>query len=159
MSSYKLEKEEKLLQEMMVKYGKNSVDTQLILTNKHIVFEQEKGLFKKKYRVIDKISFEDIKVYNDDDVQVKQDNRQITIQSAKGNVSFLCNNHLDAMKIKEKIVNAKTGKNAYERAEIKLKNWQKKTFIGFLVSVGAKAAWEHREKIFDAAKTLFIKRK
>ena len=60
MSNYKLSENEKLLLQEIVGLNTKKFKTKLTLTNQKLVFEQEKGLFKKKLELIEIIDLKEI---------------------------------------------------------------------------------------------------
>lgn len=119
MNSFKLEGDESLIIETIVKYVQINSNVKLTLTNKKIIVEKEKGLFKKKFKVIEKILYDDIKVYKNK-VQLKQNKSMVIIQTYKKNISLVCKNIFEARKLMEEIKTIKTGANWFERSKDKL---------------------------------------
>lgn len=116
----KLEGNEVELLKTNVKYGKNNLDTQLVLTDKRLIFEQERGLFTKKLRPVYIVNIDDIKMYKDQ-VKIEQKNRTITMQAKDRDVSFICDNLIEAKKIMEKIIDVRTDSCLFDRTAEKAK--------------------------------------
>lgn len=114
MRNYKLENDEVILYNSLVKVGEDSYNTKLTLTNKNIIFEQEKGVFKKKFKLVQKIEIDRIKMYKDK-VQIKQNKSTISIQTIDKTISFTCDNMIEARKLIGYITSVKTGTNILER--------------------------------------------
>lgn len=112
--------DEVILFEGFVKYGKLNKKTKLTLTNKRMIFEKEKGLFKKYFCVFEEVYINNIKVYKEQ-VQVKQNKENITIQTIEKNISISCFNSADAKNIVEEIINIRTGSSTLERSKNKIK--------------------------------------
>ena len=116
----KLEGNEVELLRANVKYGKEDINTQLVLTDKRIIFEQERGLFKKKLKPVYMVNIDDIKTYKDQ-VKIEQKNRTISMQTKNKDVSFICDNIIEAKKIVEKIIDIKTDSSLFDRTAEKAK--------------------------------------
>lgn len=142
------------LEKIMVKYGKDNLDTQLILTDKHLVFEQEKGLFKKKLRPVYILALDDIKMYKNE-VKIEQKNKLVTMQTKDKDVSFTCDSIIDARKIMEKIIDIKTDSSVFDRATDKAKEVITKavTVVG-LVGTAAVAVTKNKKAILKGVSTL-----
>ena len=76
---------------------------QLTLTSQKIIFEKEKGLFKKERELIDILPLDSVKVYNDA-TQVKQKGDTVEVQTVSKNLSIVFSGMLDARKFTAKIV-------------------------------------------------------
>ena len=85
MQNYELGADEVILYEGMVRNTQVKDPVQITLTSKRIIFEQEVGFFKKEKKLIDIISIKSIKVYNNE-VQITQNNEEVTIQSTEKNI-------------------------------------------------------------------------
>lgn len=119
MENNKLNNETKIVYEIIVKYDKPKFDTKLTITEKSINFEKEKGLFKKTYKIVDSIAFEDIKVCNDK-VKVSNKKSVVEIETTNKVYTVTCNNNAEAKKLVEKILQIKTGANLLERTSNKV---------------------------------------
>ncbi len=148
------------LLKMMIKYGRDNRDTQLILTDKNLIFKQERGLFKKKLKPIYILSLDDIKVYKDQ-VKIEQKNKLVIIQTKNKDVNFTCDNLIDARKIIEKIIDVKTDSSVFDRATDKAKKiiTNAVTAVG-LVGTAAVAVSKNKKSILkgvNAISSLFKK--
>ena len=120
MSNYKLDNNEIILFEGQVTVKDLKTKVNFTLTSKKIVFEKEKGIFKKKLKAIDIIPLVNIKVYKES-VQIKRRKSNITIQTIDRNISLSCSNTFEAKVIVEEIIKIKTGYNIFKRSSNKLK--------------------------------------
>ena len=93
----------------------------LTLTSQKVVFEKEKGIFKKEREIVDVISLNDIKFYNDA-AQIKQKGSEVEIQTTKGNTTLIFDNLFEARKFAGKIVDAVTGTTITKRGSEKIKS-------------------------------------
>lgn len=135
MFRYQLENDESVLLEKKVFYGNKDREHKLVITNKNILFEREMGLFNKSYRVVERIPFDDIKVYKDQ-VQMKVRKNKIIIQTVDGDLEFRCINVMDTKVVADKISYLKTGSNFIRRTTKKAKNVVSVvTDVGILVGV------------------------
>lgn len=100
--------------EIILYEGIVNSNVKLTLTNERMVFEKRAWLFKKKYRVVDIISLNDIKYYKNNS-GVKQKINKVIIQTTKKEIVLKCASVVDAKKIVDGILFAKTGLNALER--------------------------------------------
>ena len=116
----KLEENEVELLRANIKYGKDDMDTQLVLTSERIIFEQERGLFKKKLRPVYMVNIDDIKMYKEQ-VKIEQKNRTVSMQTKNRDVSFVCDNIIEAKKIIEKIIDIRTDSCLFDRTAEKAK--------------------------------------
>ena len=150
--SNKLENNERELHRMMVKY--RNVDTQLILTDKRLVFEQEKGFFKKKMKIVETILMDNIKMYNDK-VKIEQNNKTVVVETNLKDVSFVCDNIIDARNVVEKIINIKTGTSTFDRVSDKTRKIaENATKVVVATGALATAIVKNRKTIVKAAKTV-----
>ena len=81
---------------------------QLTLTSQKVVFEKEKGLFKKERELVDVIPLESVKLHNDA-AQIKQKGADVEVQTVGKNITIVFSGMLEARKFTAKIVNAVTG--------------------------------------------------
>lgn len=146
-----LKSEEIILLKESVTLENIKPNVQLTLTNERMIFEQEKGLFHKKLKVMDIISIDDIKIYKEK-VQIKQKKKMIMMQTIDKNITFSCMNTFVAAKIMNEIIHLKTGSNLLERGKGKIKkamnvvNDTKDIVIaigGIIATIGA---FMHRKK-------------
>lgn len=110
----RLEDDEVVVIEYEVFYGKELIPAELTLTNKNIVIQQEKGIFFKRIKVVDKMSFSDIKVYKNK-ARILQSGVNIVIEGVNGNLEFASSNVIEGKKITEKIITIMTDKNIITR--------------------------------------------
>ena len=121
MANYELMADEVILYEGVVT-NKNSKGTlQLILTSQKIIFEKEKGLFKKERELIDILPLETVKIYNDA-AQVKQKGDTVEVQTVDKNIAIVFSGMLEARKFTGKIVDAVTGTTLARRSSDKIKD-------------------------------------
>ena len=121
MGNYKLLVDEVVLYEGVVTSKNYKGTLQLTLTSQKIIFEKEKGLFKKERELIDVFSLDSVKVYNNA-AQVKQKGDTVEIQTIEKNVSVEFSSMLDARKFTGKIVDAVTGTSIIRRGSDKIKD-------------------------------------
>ena len=144
----------KILYEIIVKYDKAKFDTRLTITEKKIILEKKKGLFKRKYKVIDLINMDDIRTHNDN-VQVTNKKTEVEIETNNKTYRFVCNSIIEAKKLTEEIIKIKTGLNLLERTSGKVAKAGKSVVKtigkigGAVASMGAVviAINENKEKI------------
>lgn len=120
MFRYKLEVDESVLLEKKVFYGNKDKEHKLVITNKNILFEREMGIFKREYKVVDRVPFDDIKVYKEQ-VQMKIRKNKIIVQTVDGDLEFRCINVMDTTVVADKISYLKTGANFIRRTTKKAK--------------------------------------
>lgn len=65
MGNYELLADEVVLYEGVVTSKNYKGTLQLTLTSQNLIFEKEKGLFKKERELIDRVPLDSVKVYND----------------------------------------------------------------------------------------------
>lgn len=135
---YQLDNDEVILFENFVKYGKIKQKVKLILTNKNLILEKEKGIFKKKMHVIEKIAITKIKIYKNK-VQIKQKKNIISMQTFDKNIEFTCENMFEAKKVFEEIINTRTDSNLLDRSTQKVNNATNiiKGFVGLATAIAA----------------------
>ena len=80
MENYKLNKKEKIILEEMIGFNSKKINTKLTLTNERIFIEKEKGLFKKKLKLVETIYLEELKKENNK-LKVKQNNNILEIET------------------------------------------------------------------------------
>lgn len=78
--NYNLNNQEKILLEIMIGFNKKKINTKLTLTNERIFLEQEKGLFKKKFKLIETIYLEELKKENKK-LKTKQNDNILEIET------------------------------------------------------------------------------
>lgn len=120
MAKYELQSDEVILYEGMVTSKIYKGNLQLTLTSQKIIFEKEKGLFKKERELIDIILLENIKFYNDT-AQIKQKGADVEIQTTEKNITLVFSGMLDARKFTGKIIDTVTGTTLAKRSSEKIK--------------------------------------
>lgn len=114
MSNYKLKNDEAILFEGKVIFENIKPEVKFTLTNKKLIFEKEKGIFKKKLKAFDIIPLENIKIYKDK-VLAKNEDLSVTIQTIDKNITFDCSNTSDAKEIVKEIKRLKTSGNKFKK--------------------------------------------
>lgn len=153
--------QDKIVLEKMVSFGNDKYDVLLTITKKAITFSKKKGLFKKKYKVVNTILISDIKIINDK-VKIEQEKNKIILYTNDSKIIFMGNNILETKKIVEEIKKIASGDNFLERLSkkgIKVLNVTKKSakIIGSVALAAAgtyKAIKENKDVVKDATKTL-----
>lgn len=107
--------------EVILYEGIVNSNVKLTLTNKRMIFEKKRGLFKKSYKVVDIISLNSIKFYKNNS-GVKQKMTKVIIQTVNKKIVLKRSSVVDAKKIVDGILYAKTGLNALERGTTKVTN-------------------------------------
>ena len=98
MANYDLQSDEVVLYEGMVTSKAYKGNLQITLTSKKIVFEKEKGVFKKERELVDIISLENIKFYNDT-AQIKQKGTDVELQTVDKNITLVFSGMLESMNL------------------------------------------------------------
>lgn len=93
----------------------------ITLTSYKIIFEKEKGFFKKEIELLDTIALENIKSYNEV-AQIKQKGNSVEIQTIGKNITLSFAGMLEARKFTGKAVNAVTGTTLAKRSSDKVKS-------------------------------------
>ena len=119
MSNYELLSDEVILYEGTATSKDYKGTLLLTLTSKKLVFEKEKGLFKKEKELLDIIPFENIKFYNSV-AQIKQKNNVVDIQTTEKNISLSFSGMLEARRFITKIIDAATGTTLAQRSSDKI---------------------------------------
>ncbi len=120
MTNYELMADEVILYEGVVTSKNYKGTLQLTLTSQKMIFEKEKGLFKKERLLIDILPLETVKLFNDV-AQVKQKGDAVEIQTVSKNIVIIFSGILDARKFTSKIINAVTGTTLARRSSNKIK--------------------------------------
>lgn len=121
MGNYELLADEVILYEGAVTSKNYRGTLQLTLTSQKIIFEKEKGLFKKERELIDILPLDSVKFYNNA-AQIKQKGDTVEIQTMGKNVSIVFSGMLDARRFNGKIVDAVTGTSIARRGSDKIKD-------------------------------------
>ena len=145
----------KILFESIIKYGKIKRKAKLAITEQTINISRKKGLFKKHYKIIRSINFDDIQMYNDK-VQVYNKKKLVKLETINKTYKFYCTNAREATKLVDKIIQIKTNPSLLERTAEKVMKVGKTvgetvTTIGLVASTINK----HKKEIIKAFK--FIK--
>ena len=158
MKEYQLKTDEVILFEKSVNFKTNQ-NVKFTLTSKNMIFEKEKGIFKKKMCVIENIPIDKIKIYKDK-VQIKQKKSTIFIQTTEKNIKFTFDNVFDAKQVVEEIINIRTDSNFLDRTTEKVNYATKiiKSFVGLATAVAAipiavKELDERKEEIVNFFKS------
>ncbi len=93
---------------------------QLTLTSQRLIFEKEKGLFKKELELVDIVPLETVKEYNGS-VQIKQKGNTVEVQTTEKNITIVFSGMLEAAKFTKKVVDAATGTTLARRSSDKIK--------------------------------------
>ena len=121
MATYELQPDEVILYEGNVTCKTYKGSLQLTLTSQKVVFEKEKGLFKKERELVDVIPLESVKLYNDA-AQIKQRGADVEVQTVGKNITIVFSGMLEARKFTAKIVNAVTGTTLATRGSNMIKD-------------------------------------
>lgn len=121
MANYELQSDEVVLYEGTVTSKAYKGNIQMTLTSQKIIFEREKGLFKKERELVDIIMLENVKIYNDT-AQIKQKISEVEIQTVEKNLTLEFSGMLEARKFTGKIVDAVTGTTLAKRGSNKIKD-------------------------------------
>ena len=120
MGNYVLQPDEVVLYEGVVTSKNYKGSLQMTLTSQKLVFEKEKGLFKKELELIDVIMLESVKYYNEA-AQIKPKNSTVEIQTVEKNVTIEFSGMFEARKFAGKIVDAVTGTTLARRSSDRIK--------------------------------------
>lgn len=116
---YVLDNDEAIIYDGKVRYQKGNM--LLTLTSKRMIFEKVTGMFKKTLKVVDEVLLDDIILYKNK-VQIKQNKRKLKIQTTNRRIIIIFDSLVEATKVKEKIINLKTGLNMVERTSNNIKD-------------------------------------
>ena len=117
--NYTLDSDEVILFEGEVGYNRDVVGDYLTLTNKRMIFERQKGIIKKKKELIESISLEDIKIYNNE-VQCNAKGFDINIQTKEKNIKVRFNGLIAPSKVCTLIRTELTGTDTLSRGSNKV---------------------------------------
>lgn len=120
MANYELQPEEVVLYENSVTCKEYKGILLMTLTSQKLVFEKEKGLFKRERELIDVILLESVKFYNDT-AQIKQKGLEVEVQTVEKNLTIMFSGMIEARKFTGKIVDAVTGTTLAKRSSNKIK--------------------------------------
>lgn len=121
MANYELQPEEVVLYEGAVTRKAYKGNLLMTLTSQKLIFEKEKGLFKKERELVDIILLESVKFYNDA-AQIKQKGSEVEVQTVEQNLTILFSGMIEARKFTGKIVDAVTGTTLAKRSSNKIKD-------------------------------------
>lgn len=120
MANFDLLPEEVVLYEGSVT-SKNYKGTILLtLTSLKLVFEKEKGIFKKERELVEIVALDTVKTYNDT-AQIKQKGDTVEVQTVSANIALTFSGMLEARKFAGKMVDAVTGTTLAQRSSEKIK--------------------------------------
>ncbi len=120
MANYDLSAEEVVLYEGSVTSNVGKGNLLITLTSQKVVFEKEKGVFKKERELVEVIALENVKFYNEE-AQIKQKGSAVDIQTIEKNVTITFTGMLEARKFTGKIIDAVTGTTLAKRGSDKIK--------------------------------------
>ena len=120
MTNYELTMNEVVLYEGQVTGSVYKGRLQLTLTSQKIIFEVEKGIFKKERELVEIVCLDSIKSYNGT-AQVKQKNNIVDIQTNEKNITIVFSGMLEARKFTGKAIDAATGTTLAKRSSDKIK--------------------------------------
>ena len=120
MSNFELSESEVILYEGGASSKGYKGTLRITLTSEKIVVEQEKGLFKKTYELLDTIELADVKFYNDV-AQIKQHMNDVEIQAKAGVIKFTFPGPFEARKFAGKAIDATTNTTLAKRVSEKTK--------------------------------------
>ena len=152
---------EKIIFESLVQYKKSKFDVLFKLTNSNIILEKKKGLLNKKYKKIESILIEDIKVVGDK-VKIEHKKKFLKIYTNEKEFEIIFENIATARKVTKLIIELKTGSNLLERTSksvVKISNAAKKSVKAIggatIAVVGTyKVIKDNKDVVIDAAKTV-----
>lgn len=121
MGNIELLADEVVLYEGTVTCKQYKGNLQLTLTSQKLVFEKEKGLFKKERELIDIIPLDTVKFYNDE-AQIKQKGDTVEVQTVAKNLTITLSGMFEARKFSGKITDAVTGSSLAKRSSSKIKD-------------------------------------
>lgn len=120
MANYNLLSDEVVLYEGSVTSNRHKGSIMVTLTSLNLIFEREKGLFKKEIELLEIITLDTIKVHNDA-AQIKQKGNTVEIQAVGANITLTFTGMLEARKFAGKAVDAVTGTTLAQRSSDKIK--------------------------------------
>lgn len=121
MGNYELQADEVVLYEGTVTSSDIKGNLLITLSSRQLIFEKEKGIFKKERELMDIIPLENVKFYNDE-AQIKQKSDAVTIQTVEKNITLTFSGMLEARKFAGKIIDAVTGTTIAKRGSNKIKD-------------------------------------
>lgn len=121
MANYELQAEEVVLFEGTVTCKAYKGNLLVTLTSQKVVFEKEKGLFKKERELVDIVLLENVKFYNGA-AQIKQKGAEVEVQTVEKNLTIRFSGMLEARKFTGKIIDAATGTTLAKCSSNKIKD-------------------------------------
>ena len=121
MANFELLSDEVLLYEGTAICKAYKGNLQLTLTSQKLVFEKEKGLFKKERELVDVIPLESVKFYNDA-AQIKQNGSEVEVQTIEKKLTIVFSGMLEARKFTGNVINAVTGTTLAKRGSNLIKD-------------------------------------
>lgn len=121
MGNYVLQSDEVILYEGTVTCSAYKGELQITLTSQKIIFEKDKGIFKKERQLVDTIMLENVKFYNDV-AQIKSKGSEVEVQTIDKNLTIAFSGMLEARKFAGKLTDAATGTTLAQRGSNKIKN-------------------------------------
>ena len=120
MANFELQSDEVVLYEGGVTSNLAKGSLELTLTSQKMVWEKERGVFKKERELIELIPLTNIKFYNDL-AQIKQKGNVVEIQTLEKNITVTFVGMLEARKFAGKIIDTVTGTTLAKRGSDKIK--------------------------------------
>lgn len=120
MANYNLLSDEVVLYEGSVTSNRHKGSIKVTLTSLKLIFEREKGLFKKEIELLEIMALDTIKVHNDA-AQIKQKGNTVEIQAVLANFTLTFTGMLEAKKFAGKAIDAVTGTTLAQRSSDKIK--------------------------------------
>lgn len=120
MANFDLFSDEVVLYEGSVTSNNYKGTILLTLTSMKLVFEKEKGIFKKERELVDIFTLDTVKTYNDA-AQINQKGNSVEIQTVSANIALTFSGMLEARKFVGKMVDAVTGTTLAQRSSEKIK--------------------------------------
>lgn len=114
MSNYQLDPEEVVLEEKDVACSIAKGTVKMTLTSKKVVFEKQKGLFKKELELVDVLSLEELKYFNGQP-QITRKGHDVTVQTVSQNCTIVFASGIEAKLFLEKAMDAVTGTTVVDR--------------------------------------------
>ena len=103
MANYELQSDEVVMYEGIVISKLYKGNLQLTLTSQKMIFEKEKGIFKKEHELIDIILLENIKFYNDV-AQIKQKGSDVEVQTVEKKITLSFSGILELENLRAKLL-------------------------------------------------------
>ena len=91
-----------------------------LTSQKLLILEREKGIFKKKRELVEIIALDSVKIFNDV-AQIKHKGDMVEIQTITANITLTLSGMLEARKFASTMVDAITGTTLAQRSSEKIK--------------------------------------